>query len=125
MSSFNRTYADMVAQAESKGQKVVLPRPSELFVDIDDEASLARFHSAYKILLEAFPKATYEISPSPSLAEHHFHITVDLGSGVVLAQMTSVALAAALGDDPKRAVLNVRRVLEGNTDPVAFYERET
>jgi hypothetical protein len=120
MSELARSYAKACETAKAAGLEVVVAKPNELFIDIDDDASYGRFFLAWPIVEEMFKGATHTSTPSPSGKKGHLHIRVKLPTAV--AEMEAVALQAALGSDPKREALTVQRLREGQDKARLFFE---
>ena len=108
--------------AAEKGLRVIVAKPNELFIDIDDEVSTIRFALGWPIVAEMFPGAKHATLPSPSGKPGHLHVTVTLPQNV--EEMTAVALQAILGSDPKREALTVQRLFEGQSNARLFFEKE-
>jgi hypothetical protein len=122
VSALARSYETACKTAAEKGLRVVVAKAHQLFIDIDDNDSIARFALGWPIVAEMFPGATHSTTPSPSGKPGHLHVTVTLPKTV--EEMTAVALQAALGSDPKREALTVQRLLEGQSNARLFFEKE-
>lgn len=113
---------DVNAEAAKRGCIAVLPKPNELFIDIDDEAGLLAFIVSLEILnRDNDPPWTYTKAPSPSGKPFHFHITVTLDRDV-RDEYERFGLQAILGSDRKREALNWRRQDTDTADPSCFFE---
>jgi hypothetical protein len=121
MSELARSFARACETAIAQGLVIDIAKSDELFIDIDDAESLARFNVAWPIVGEMFKGATYVQTVSPSEAPNKFHIRVKLP--VEVSEMEAVALQATLGDDPKRAALTVQRLREGQDKARLFFEK--
>ena len=102
-----------------------MPKPSELFVDIDDQASLDRFDRALATLKTGIflPKITIvHNSPSPSGRPNRFHIVIDIGRPIV-SEIERIALQAILGSDPVREALSWMHLQQGTTNVSRFFEK--
>lgn len=106
--------------AEKKGLCVIEPAADELFVDIDDEASLAAFHVSIEIV-KATIGCTYIQRPSPSGRPGRFHVVVTLARPVA-SPIERILLQTLLGSDRKHEVLSWRSATKGNTRPTVFFE---
>lgn len=102
------------------GLNVIRPQSNELFIDIDDKYSLARFYAAWPLISEEFP-GSFIMHPSPSGEPHKQHIIVTLTKDV--DTLTRLALQAILGSDPKREALGILRMLRGTGDESVLYRR--
>lgn len=110
-------------QAAVKGCIVVLPKPNELFVDIDSADALATFKVAIKKIEEGFTDSlTYNQRPSPSGREGRFHITVTLPRNVK-SHEERILLQALLGSDPIRELVSWGRVQRRAPEPTLFFEK--
>lgn len=107
-------------QAAKKGCRVVLPAPNELFVDIDDFASLAVFRKNVERLKEYMP-CTWEERESPSGLPDHRHMVVTLEEDV--DPFERIALQALLGSDRTREMLSWQRLQRYEANPTLFFER--
>lgn len=107
--------------AAAKGLVVVIPKANELFVDIDDAASLAVFNRNVSLMSELLP-CTWAIAPSPSGKPHRHHATVTL-SRDVSSPFERVMLQALLGSDLLHEVLSWRSATKGVEHPTLFFEK--
>jgi hypothetical protein len=89
--------------AKAKGLVVHRPDPNELFIDIDDESSLAVFHQTIGLL--GSQVLGFSRAPSPSGAPHRFHIRVRLDHDLK-NDFERVALQALLGSDRLHEMLS-------------------
>jgi hypothetical protein len=121
MSGASNTLAAAQAKAYAKGLDVVVPKPNELFVDIDSKDDLAVFVTHIGVMAAAIP-ATWTIKPSPSGKEHRYHATVVLSRDVTVAER--IALQAALGSDRLHECLSIISALGGNDTPTLFFEKK-
>jgi hypothetical protein len=106
--------------AAAKGQVVVLPADNELFLDIDDEESLALFKSCVE-MMEHKVKLEWNMKPSPSGRSGRFHITVKMPRAVT--PIERVAIQAFMGSDRKRECLSWCRLQDGETTVTRFFEK--
>lgn len=114
---------DPFVEAEKRGCVVVEPEANELFVDIDDEASLAVFYKQIEIFSRGRPRPIpYRMTPSPSGEPHHFHIVVtwpeDVGD-----EYHRLGLQAILGSDRTREALCWLRHENGDSPVTVFFEK--
>lgn len=106
--------------AASKGCIIVLPAKNELFIDIDDGASLALFYdNVWKLgdLVSGFRRA-----PSPSGKIGREHITVTLSRDVRDA-FERILLQTLLGSDRVHEALSWWSASHGIDNPTVFFER--
>lgn len=90
---------DPFVEATKRGCIVIEPASNELFVDIDDEASLAVFYKQIEIFSRGRTRPIpYRMTPSPSGKPHHFHIVVTWPDEVG-DEYVRLGLQAILGSD--------------------------
>lgn len=99
---------------------IVLPKPNELFVDIDSEEAMQLFQRNVKRLAD-FIDLGYEVKPSKSGGECR-HITVTLARHVH-SEYERIAMQAFLGSDPRRELLSWARVETKQKNPTKFFEK--
>ena len=110
-------------KAAGKGWKVVLPQLTEIFIDIDNSADYAKFYELFPTLQEFLPLAKIvRDTPSPSGAEGHRHIVVDLCEHTT--DLERVLLQAVLGSDRKRELLAWQRINLRDAVPTLFFEKK-
>ena len=111
-------------KAAAKGLACILPKPSELFIDIDDNASADRFEKAFDILKgnNRYELRVVRSTPSQSGDPYRFHIVVDLGRPVI-NEVERIALQAILGSDPAREALSWMHLQQGTTNVSRFFEK--
>lgn len=115
------THEAAVEKARARGLVVRLPKPNELFVDIDTFAAYERFKEQIEVLKRWHRVVDVVESPSASGGAHK-HIVVTLGNHVT--PITRIALQAMLGSDLKREMLSYGRLLTGSSPhPTLFFER--
>ncbi len=107
--------------AISRGLLVVTPRDNQLFLDLDTQEQVSRFMNMYQLLgkfgMFKSYSATYSRSGPP-----HKHIVVELTQD--LSPVHRTALQAILGSDPLREFHNIRRDLDGDIEPIMFFEEK-
>ncbi len=106
--------------AEAKGLVVHYPADNELFVDIDDAASLKVFHSTIGVLGELV--TGFDRAPSPSGRSDRFHVRVRLSRPVKDA-FERCALQAMLGSDRLHEALSWLAASKGVVAPTVFFEK--
>jgi hypothetical protein len=111
-------------KAAAKGLECILPKPSELFVDIDDQASADRFQRAFDTLKgnNRYELRVVRSTPSQSGDPYRSHIVIDLGRPVI-NEVERVALQAILGSDPVREALSWMHLQQGTTNVSRFFEK--
>jgi hypothetical protein len=109
------------AYAKERGLICVYPEPNELFIDIDQEFELDHFEWAFSMFQQLYPGAEEVTKPSKSGEAGHFHITVILPFEIKSPEQR-VMLQAILGSDPKRELLTLKNIAEGDKTPTLFFE---
>lgn len=121
LDNYNIQSAAAFEQAGREGREVVLPKPNQLFIDIDSEAGFALFMAQIERLRQ-FEFAYMTITPSASGFPNR-HIVVDLDRD--LADTERIAFQAAMGGDPIRELLGLIRISHGDPHPTLFLEAKT
>lgn len=106
--------------AKAKGLEVHRPAETELFVDIDDAASLATFRKALPLLGDLVVK--HALTPSPSGKTDRFHARVQISRAVHDAG-ERCALQSILGSDLLHEALSYVAALHGVASPTVFFEK--
>lgn len=104
--------------ADKRGHDVLRPLENQVFIDIDDAESMARFHRAWPYISQEYP-GTYAELPSPSGTKDRKHIIVTLDKPVNI--LTRIALGAILGTDAKHSACSLIRMKRGVGDEVVLY----
>lgn len=121
MSEASFTFEQTQAKAEAKNLTVRLPKPYELFLDIDSEEDFEFFQKQYDIANEHGLFHAYVSNPSKSGLPKR-HVVVIMTRDVVDAT-ERVMLQALLGSDRKRELLSYLAINFGNTPhPTVFFE---
>lgn len=112
---------DPEATAIATNQRVVLPGPREVFVDLDTAADLDIMDWGVRLLnREGYPCAVTDIHASKSGMPHR-HATVTFERD--LSPVERIGLQACLGSDRKREILSLLRVWSGTKrPPTCFFE---
>jgi hypothetical protein len=114
---------DPYETAKAQGVDIVLPGPRELFLDIDDDESMAHYEAMLAFCTNdpLFPMREIKRTVSPGA---NWHVYVEVFSKEPLDPMTRIALQAALGSDRKRELLSALRIHFGlDRPPTVFFER--
>ncbi len=101
------------------GRVIVYPEPNQLFLDIDDVASLQMFGDHLPILGDLI--SSHKVAQSPSKKIGRFHITVTL-SRPVRDDFERITLQALLGSDRLHEVLSWKAASLGIEKPTMFFE---
>lgn len=107
--------------AKAKGLVVVWPKPDQLFVDIDDDVSLATFEK-HVLIVKAVIPCTWMVMRSPSDKPDRWHATVKL-TRPVEDVFERILLQALLGSDLFHEILSWKQATAGNATPTCFFER--
>ena len=107
--------------AAAKGLVIVYPQPDELFLDIDDAASLETFGKHSPILGDLI--TGYRTEPSPSGDPFKYHVTVKLSRPVKDA-FERIMLQALLGSDRLHEILSWSAATNGAVQPTLFFEKK-
>lgn len=107
-------------QAEADGMVVRHANPKTLLMDLDDEAAIERFRRLMPKLDEMFGAKVTEEYESRSGAGH-LHVVVELDEPFDAA--FRIALQAALGSDPVRELLSLRRLANGINEPSRLFRK--
>ena len=101
---------------------VVLPKPNELQIDIDNKTSMETFNRALPVIESRFGDVKIEKQHSKSGGEK-YHITVSMEKNI-MSDTERVILQACLGSDPVREILSYYRILDGETPVSMFFEKK-
>lgn len=115
------TYTEgAAASAKAKGLVIHVPADNELFVDIDDAASIDVFWS--QIGKVGALVTSIRIDPSPSGREGRRHIRVTLNRPVESA-FERILLQALVGSDRTHEIQSFRCAVRGDKNPTRFFEK--
>jgi len=116
-----------VAYAKAHELDVVFPAADELFIDIDMSFERDAFIWAFPMFQQLFPGALI-VRNTPSKSSSAFggiwnrHIVVKV-PGQKFSAEQRVMLQAILGSDPKRELLTLKNISEGDKTPTLFFEK--
>lgn len=109
-------------RAKREGRIIVLPKPNELFVDIDNDLAFLTFWKNYNKLQNFYAiVGEPKITNSPS-GEGHHHIVVTLEKPVEPTER--IILQAFLGSDLTREFLGLQRIILNDPRPTLFLETD-
>ena len=110
---------DPYIAAERLGLTVVLPGENELFIDLDDDASVEHYADMLAVLDEN--DIQYQTRETTSAGGNtHAYVTLP---GPPLSPQLRIALQAARGSDRKRELLSALRIrLHLDRPPTVFFE---
>ena|SRR5271165_7130110 len=97
-----------IKEATEKGFNVIRADFDTLLVDLDNEEDVNVFNDNIEMIENKFGIRSFSYWNSKS-GYPHIHVKVQLGHGVDNNQRT--ALELALGSDPKRGILNVKKTM--------------
>lgn len=106
---------------QNNGWEIVWPGPDQAQVDIDDKESQERFNRAFPVLRQIYKKAWTTERPSKSGEPGKKHITVQLGEAV--DNVTRLLIQAALGSDPVRELLGLKKIKAGWVKPTFLFKK--
>jgi hypothetical protein len=110
-------------KAREKGLVCVMPKPNELFIDIDSALAYETFQAGYALLREGGQQVEIvRETPSPSGKPWRKHIVIDLRR-TVKSEIERIALQAILGSDLKREALSWLHLQSGTTDVSRLFEK--
>ena len=122
--SYNKINSEIAfEQAAKDGNRVVLPKPNQLLIDIDSEEAEINFFRQFPRFVELIDEDAYLFSKEPSKSgkDGHWHIIVELGLDVEPERR--VLFQLMLGSDLRRELLSYVRVSEGDEHPTLFIEK--
>jgi hypothetical protein len=106
-----------IAAAEESGLIVMRPDKTQLFLDLDTPAQMQQYESKREMVGRFFDFRETDRWVSKSGQGHHVVLTGPDGFSVE----ARIALQAALGSDPAKELLSIKRVKEGLIDPVLLF----
>ena len=110
------------AKAERENLTVVLPNPNQLFIDIDNDLSMAIYEKNFNTFAQwYFVDGSPVIVPSKSGGDRK-HITITLGGPI--DPIERLILQAFLGSDLKREFLGLQRIKNEDPHPTLFLEKK-
>ena len=117
-------------EAANRGLRIVYPEDNQLQLDIDSQEAYEVFQTLFRELgLDSIYEVTKTESASASGLPHR-HITITLQEysahgSLVPYSMTEgerIAFQLALGSDPVREFLNLKRLIYGTKRPTRLFE---
>lgn len=108
------------AVAVADGMMVRMADDNHLLLDLDDEAAIARFAKLRPKLADLFGAKVVEEYESRS-GPGHLHVILELGEPFPAA--FRIALQAAMGSDPLRELLSLRRLANGVVEPSRLFRK--
>ena len=113
---------DAVEKAARLGMDLVIPKPDEIFVDLDCEDARCIFESRLVIFCKLWDGVSYCITPSSSPG--HYHAIVTVPELAPLSDHERIALQAALGSDCFREMLAIFHGRAGYQYTLVFFEKK-
>lgn len=111
---------DAIAWAAQNNLIVVLPKPNQLLIDIDDKYDRAQFVVNYDLIDSLLGVESHVETPSRSGKPGKSHIIVNLKTDVTPTER--VAWQAILGGDRRACAHSMRRIKLGEENPVLLFE---
>lgn len=112
MSDFSRTLAEAKEEAERRDCDVIVATSSTLLLDFDSLEGVATYERNRDMVNRMFQIKNEETWRSGSGLPYHLHVVLTLDAVLNVAER--VALQAALGSDPVREMLSIRRIHLGD-----------
>lgn len=113
------TFVDPYVSAQKTGERVVLPEPREVLLDLDTEEDWEQMNKMRGILAGlGLYLQVVDTHPSKSGLPHR-HVT--LAAPRALTPIERVALQACLGSDRKRETLSLARIFLGDPAPATVF----
>jgi hypothetical protein len=108
--------------AKRDGLLIVQPKPNQIQIDLDSARDIHNYARQYLLLTrEGLTKGWKERITTSRGGGCHLHVTITTPH--TMDDLKRVAYAAVLGDDLKRAALNLCRVIKRNKYPIVFFEK--
>ena len=112
---------NFIEKIKAAGGTIILPKPNQILLDIDREHS----YNALGRRIDGLNKRTnLNAKIARCVLSHsgwpHAHVTIEVNRDI--DDMTRVALSVILGSDPFRGMHDLRRTLNGESDPSLFVE---
>lgn len=114
-----RSMEEAFKLAETKDCDVVQGEPDVLLCDYDG-AALDLFHTLVEFLNTYYGPVDIEFWYSSAGKNDHYHRKITLARPVPIG--LRLAMQAALGSDPMRTMLDIRRVEEGVEEPCLLFK---
>ncbi len=122
MSSVAMTLEKAERAAAAKGCYVRLPKPNEIFIDIDSNEDYEVFEKGLTVLREFYEVSSVEETPSRSGGECR-HVVVQLTGDNYLGDYERCLPQACLGSDRLHELLSLKAIKGGATlHPTLFFE---
>lgn len=120
--SYNEERDAYIARIEAEGFKVVFPKDSELFIDIDTNEQYQIFKRQFDLLWNSgiYLNKVYD-KPSKSGPPHR-HIIVSVGAPI--NDKERILFQSLLCSDPVRDALSYIRWVNGIENPILFVEKK-
>jgi len=117
----------LTAYAAENGLEIVLPKPNELFIDLDSEKAYELFKDQLECLQQFVDATLTSVQPSKSgLPNRHAIVGVNIPKtrGGELSLMERLALQTMLGSDRRCELLRYMRFCFKDPNPVLFLEKK-
>jgi hypothetical protein len=110
--------AEATVWANANGLEVVLPESNEVFLDMDDDESYKVFNRNREII-ERFLKITHVKETTSRNGNKHIYVGFERD----LSMLERLVIQAVLGSDRRCVGHQMRKMLEGDPNPVLFFEK--
>jgi hypothetical protein len=108
--------------AVEKKLKVILPKPNEIFIDIDSDSQYADFITQKNEFIDNVGGIERVIAYPSKSGLPHRHIIITLNKDYT--PLEQIALCYFFGSDTTRNDLAVYQAIEGLPTPICFFEKE-
>lgn len=116
----NEEREQYISRMKKEGYEVVYPKDNELFIDIDSEDDLQLFRDQYEIFHRDYKVTSMQMRESRNgLPGRHVIVTLPF----FVTDIERIAYQAALGSDPVRELLSLRRLKDEDDHPTLFVEK--
>jgi hypothetical protein len=110
--------AEATVWANAHGLEVVFPQANEVFLDMDDAESYTVFKANLE-LVERFIKSTHIKETTSRSGNKHVYVSFERDISV----MERLVIQGILGSDRRCIGHQMRKLLEGDPNPVLFFEK--
>lgn len=118
----NEDREEYIKRMQAEGFLVVLPKPNEVFIDMDTDQQYNVFMLMIQVFMRDIGIVDYKVRPSKSgLPHRHALVTMPFD---IQSDIERVAYQAAMGSDPLRESLTLVRIRRGDIHPTLFIEKE-
>lgn len=120
--AINTTSAEGRRIAALEGLTVDAATDTDLFLDLDDNAAVERMDANMSLAVELFPEINlYTLRLTPPKSGTGQHARLKLSKPLPVRER--IMLQAFLGSDLRREARSLKRVLEGDPEPILLFEK--